>query len=85
MEILNLCLFLQESPALDSTVVLEETAEGFLSITDQRFAHTETVWTVTSKNSGVNTRLQLFTATKGERVVYRVKWRGGGSLTVRTL
>lgn len=70
---------------MDYTPCLEDFADGFVSITDERLSHNETVWTLTPKNSALNTQFQLFTATKGERQVYHVKWNGGGSLTVRII
>ncbi|AFD10579.1 E4 orf6/7 [Simian adenovirus 18] len=71
--------------ALDSTVCLEDVSEGFVSITDQRLAGKEAVWILSPKNPCLNTKLQLYAAIQGEREVYRVKWKGGGSLTVRTV
>nr|pir hypothetical protein - human adenovirus 12 [Human adenovirus 12] len=68
---------------LDGECRLSDCAgEGFVSITDPRFARKETVWTLTPKNLSRNIQVQLFSATKGEREVYKVKWEGG-SLTTR--
>ncbi len=77
-------MFLQSS-ALDSTVLLDDVSEGFISITDQRFASKEPVLILSQKNCCVNSKLQLFEAVQGERVVYKVKWNGGGGLTVRIM
>ncbi|UNA48982.1 E4 ORF6 protein [Human adenovirus 31] len=56
--------------------------EGFVCITDCRFAQKETVWTLTPKNQSRNIQAQLFSATKWEREVYKVKWEEG-SITTR--
>lgn len=77
-------MFLQ-SYALDSTVLLDDVSEGFISITDQRFASKEPVLILSQKNRCVNPKLQLFAVVQGEREVYKVKWKGGGRLTVRIL
>ncbi|ALE30485.1 ORF6/7 [Simian adenovirus 17] len=70
---------------LDSTVCLEDVSEGFISITDQRLANKETVWILSPKNPCLNSSLQLYAAVQAEREVYKVKWKGGGNLTVRTV
>lgn len=70
---------------LDSTVLLEDVLEGFVSITDQRLSNKETVWILSPKNPCLNSKLQLFAVVQVEREVYRVKWKGGGSLTVRAM
>ncbi|AFD21992.1 E4 orf6/7 [Simian adenovirus A1258] len=65
---------------------LQDCSQGFVSITDPRLATTEQVWILTPERSGLcSARLQTYTMTSGERVVYRVKWRGGGSLTARVI
>ncbi|ABK35060.1 E4 ORF6/7 [human adenovirus 52] len=62
------------------TETLENLPQGFVSITDRHLITKETVWILTPK---YRTGSQQFTAMKGERLVYAVKWKGGGSLTVR--
>lgn len=64
-------------------MLLDDISEGFVSITDQRFASKEHVLILSPRNPCLNSKLQLFAAVHGEREVYRVKWKGGGSLTVR--
>ncbi|AIK20575.1 E4 ORF6/7 [Simian adenovirus ch1] len=76
--VMNMDLVLDGESSLSDCV-----GEGFVSITDHRFARKETVWTLTPKNLSRNMQMQLFSAIKGEREVYRVKWEGGGSLTTR--
>ncbi len=65
-------------------MLLDDVSEGFISITDQRFASKEPVLILSQKNR-VNPKLQLFAVVQGEREVYKVKWKGGGRLTVRIL
>ncbi|ALE30449.1 ORF6/7 [Simian adenovirus 19] len=85
LECENLNMHNVSEDCLDGTPLLEDISDGFVSVTDERFARKETVWTLTPKNPCLNTQFQLFTATKGERMVYSVKWNGGGSLTVRMM
>ncbi|AGK27154.1 E4 ORF 6/7 [Baboon adenovirus 3] len=80
------CATIENPPYLEcENLNMHNVSEGFVSVTDERFARKETVWTLTPKNPCLNTQFQLFTATKGERMVYSVKWKGGGSLTVRIM
>lgn len=66
-------------------MLLDDVSEGFISITDQRFASKEPVLILSQKNCCVNSKLQLFAAVQGEREVYKIKWKGGGGLTVRIM
>nr|WNA17608.1 E4-6/7 [Simian adenovirus GZ3-12] len=72
-----------EPEALDSCLSLSDVSDGFISVTDTRLACEEPVWILTPKSFVAPTDLQLFTAEKVERVVYKVKWKGGGGITVR--
>lgn len=57
-------------------MLLDDVSEGFISITDQRF-------TQQFFCDKINTGSLL--AVQGEREVYKIKWKGGGGLTVRIL
>ncbi|AFG19608.1 E4-6/7 [Simian adenovirus 6] len=72
-----------EPEALDSCLSLSDVSDGFISVTDFRLACEEPVWILTPKSFTAPTDMQLFTAEKVDRVVYKIKWKGGGGLTVR--
>ncbi|AEF59066.1 E4 orf6/7 [Simian adenovirus 20] len=72
-----------EEEALDSCFSLSDFSDGLISVTDSRLACQEPVWILTPKSFSVSNGMQLFTAERMERVVYKIKWRGGGGLTVR--
>lgn len=58
--------------------------DGFISITDPRLARQETVWIINPKSSSrTNENFPLFKATRAERIVYTVKWAGGGRMCTR--
>lgn len=70
---------------LDCESALKDYPDGFLSITDPRLARSETVWNVESKTMSISNGIQMFKAVRGERLVYSVKWEGGGKITTRSL
>lgn len=69
--------------ALDSCYSLSDFSDGLISVTDPRLSCQEPVWILTPKSFSVSNGMQLFTAEQTERVVYKIKWKGGGGLTVR--
>lgn len=71
--------------ALDCTVDLAELQEGFISITDQSLEKTEIIKSLTVLNDEKITQQKLYCALTTEKVFYKVKWSGGGSLTVRCI
>nr|WCB57655.1 early 4 ORF6/7 control protein [Human adenovirus 55] len=38
-----------------------------------------------SKTMSISNGIQMFKAVRGERLVYSVKWEGGGKITTRSL
>nr|WPS74342.1 control protein E4orf6/7 [Human adenovirus B, Type 114 (P114/H3/F3)] len=70
---------------LDCESALKDYPDAFLCITDPRLARSETVWNVESKTMSISNGIQMFKAVRGERLVYSVKWEGGGKITTRIL
>lgn len=69
---------------LEGDFELRDCSEGVVSITDQRFATIESVTVLTPKYVFLEPgQLQVYDASRMERTVYKVRWEGGGSLTVR--
>lgn len=69
--------------ALDWTTHLADLHEGFVNITDESLAMTENVKMLIIENDEKITPKKLYCALNSEKTFYRVKWNGGGSLTVR--
>ncbi|ADZ39825.1 E4 orf6/7 [Simian adenovirus 48] len=74
-----------EPEALDSCLSLSDVPDGFINVTDSRLACEEPVWILTPKSFAAPSDMQLFTAEKVERVVYKIKWKGGGGITTRVV
>ncbi len=70
---------------LDCEITLNDCPDGFISITDPRLSSSETVWNVESKSMTISNGIQMFKAVRGERLVYSMKWEGGGKITTRIL
>ncbi len=70
---------------LDCEITLKDCPDGFISITDPRLSSSETVWNVESKSMTISNGIQMFKAVRGERLVYSIKWEGGGKITTRIL
>nr|AKQ98415.1 E4 ORF6/7 [Human mastadenovirus B] len=70
---------------LDCETTMKDFPDGFISITDPRLASSETVWNVESRSMTISNGIQMFQAVRGERLVYCMKWEGGGKITTRIL
>ncbi|ALE30414.1 ORF6/7 [Simian adenovirus 16] len=69
---------------LEGDFELKDCSEGVVSITDQRFATIETLTVLTPKYLFLEPgQVQVYDVSQAERTVYKVRWEGGGSLTVR--
>ncbi|AAS66941.1 control protein E4orf6/7 [Human adenovirus 4] len=76
----------EDSPQLlNCEVQMQECPEGFISLTDPRLSRSETVWNVEIKTMSITNSIQMFKAVRGERIVYSMRWEGGGKITTRIL